>query len=325
MKSLRDGTCPVCQQTATTASVRDDLVTIDCTRCGAFKFSRSVDSVLEAKHKFDNSNEYSARLSYAIQRRHLTERLPYLNVSNLDDWSAEQLPPLETQINNLVRLIAEELGADRMGWVTLPNYQSVAGLIGAVDGGAVYQIFREAENLGLLRSKPGQLEYGLTATGWQRADDSAPVPTRFRLSEADRRRVFIGHGGSPVWRDLKDYLVERLGLDYEEFNREPVAGHSTKERLSKMLDEAGFAFLVMTGEDQRADGTLTPRTNVVHEAGLFQGRLGFERAIILLEEGCDDFSNVDGLGHIKFPKGNIDAIKEQIRQVLEREGIVRKP
>jgi predicted nucleotide-binding protein len=43
--------------------------------------------------------------------------------------------------------------------------------------------------------------------------------------------------------------------------------------------------------------------NVVHEAGLFQGRLGFERAIILLEEGCKSFSNIEGLGQIRFPKG----------------------
>ena len=28
------------------------------------------------------------------------------------------------------------------------------------------------------------------------------------------------------------------------------------------------------------------RMNVIHEVGLFQGRLGFERAIVLLEEGC---------------------------------------
>jgi predicted nucleotide-binding protein len=38
--------------------------------------------------------------------------------------------------------------------------------------------------------------------------------------------------------------------------------------------------------------------NVIHEAGLFQGRLGFERAIILLEDGCEEFSNIQGYGQI---------------------------
>jgi predicted nucleotide-binding protein len=89
-----------------------------------------------------------------------------------------------------------------------------------------------------------------------------------------------------------------------------------------MLDHAQFAFLVMTSEDSRADGTAHARENVVHEAGLFQGRLGFGRAIILLEEGCSEFSNIHGLGHIRFPKGNIDAAFEQIREVLKRELVI---
>lgn len=48
-------------------------------------------------------------------------------------------------------------------------------------------------------------------------------------------------------------------------------------------------------------------------------RLGFERAIILLEEGCAQFSNIHGLTHIAFPKGNLEPAFEKIRQVLERE------
>lgn len=37
-------------------------------------------------------------------------------------------------------------------------------------------------------------------------------------------KVFIGHGRSPAWRELKDFLAERLGLPWDEFNRVPVAG-----------------------------------------------------------------------------------------------------
>lgn len=134
--------------------------------------------------------------------------------------------------------------------------------------------------------------------------------------------IFIGHGASPVWRDLKDFLHDRLGLPWDEFNREPTAGLSTKERLEAMLDSACFAFLLMTAEEESADGTKQARANVIHEAGLFQGRLGFERAIILLEDGCQEFSNIVGITQIRFPKGNILARSEEIRRVLEREGIL---
>ena len=71
-----------------------------------------------------------------------------------------------------------------------------------------------------------------------------------------------------------------------------------------------------------ADGSTHARENVIHEAGLFQGRYGFERAIIVLEEGCTQFSNIHGLGQIRFPKGDIMACSEEIRQVLEREGVL---
>ncbi len=95
------------------------------------------------------------------------------------------------------------------------------------------------------------------------------------------------------------------------------------ERLSQMLDDAAFAFLVLTGEDEYKDGSLHARQNVIHEAGLFQGRLGFRRAIVLLEEGCTEFSNIDGLEQIRFPKANVLAKSEDIRGVLAREGLLK--
>ncbi len=81
--------------------------------------------------------------------------------------------------------------------------------------------------------------------------------------------VFIGHGQSLLWRELKDFIQDRLHLPWDEFNRVPVAGITNIARLSQMLDAAAIAFLVMTGEDEHADGGLRARMNVVHEAGLF--------------------------------------------------------
>ena len=122
-----------------------------------------------------------------------------------------------------------------------------------------------------------------------------------------------------AWKDLKDFIQDRLGLAWDEFNRVPVAGVTNIARLSQMLDDAGIAFLVMTAEDEQRDGAMHARMNVVHEAGLFQGRLGFTKSIVVLEEGCEEFSNIEGLGQIRFPAGRISAVFEDIRQVLERE------
>lgn len=135
-------------------------------------------------------------------------------------------------------------------------------------------------------------------------------------------KIFIGHGRSAAWKELRDFLQSRLSLDYEEFNREPVAGRSNVGRLIEMLENAKFAFLIMTAEDEHADKSKHARENVIHEAGLFQGKLGFDRAIILLEEGCSEFSNIEGLGQIRFKRGRIADSFEEIRRVLEKQKFI---
>ena len=140
-----------------------------------------------------------------------------------------------------------------------------------------------------------------------------------RKAERMGTNVFIGHGRSPLWRELKEFVQDRLHLPADEFNRVPVAGFTNIARLGEMLDSAAIAFVIMTAEDETNEGKMHARMNVIHEVGLFQGRLGFERAIIMLEDGCEEFSNVQGLGQIRFPKGNIKAVFEDVRAVIERE------
>ena len=139
---------------------------------------------------------------------------------------------------------------------------------------------------------------------------------------SDKKRIFIGHGHSNCWEEFRDFITTDLRLLHDEFNRVPTPGLSTLERLQQMLEDAEIAFLIMTAQNEHVDGTLHASENVIQEIGLFQGKLGFKKAIILLEEGCEEFSNIHGLGQIRFPKGNIKAAFEDIRQVLEREGII---
>ena len=143
-----------------------------------------------------------------------------------------------------------------------------------------------------------------------------------RATSVSGTNVFIGHGHSQIWRELKDFIEDRLGLPVDEFDGVPTAGVTITDRLSKMLDDAAFALLILTGEDEQPSGQRRARMNVIHEVGLFQGRLGFQRAIVLLEDGCEGFSNIHGLIYIPFPKDHINSTFEEIRKVLEREGIL---
>lgn len=179
--------------------------------------------------------------------------------------------------------------------------------------------------------KDGRIQLKAFGVKFARADVELLLPNRPPLAVSTPTpapagtKIFIGHGRASAWRELKDFIHDRLGLPWDEFNRVPVAGVANIARLSEMLDDAAIALLVMTAEDELADGAVQARTNVVHEAGLFQGRLGFTKAIVLLEEGCNEFSNIHGLGQIRFPKGNIGAKFEEVRRVLEREALVAEP
>ena len=194
----------------------------------------------------------------------------------------------------------------------------------------------QTNNRGFLSMLPNQYVYGFTSK--EEAENALKtivksinrdsfvdlsLNTDQHITPNNQTRVFIGHGHSHVWRELKDFIEDTLKLPTEEFNRISPAGYSTKERLKEMLEVSCMAFLIMTGEDEQADGSFSARDNVIHEAGLFQGKLSFEKAIVLLEEGCQEFSNIHGIGQIRFPKGDIRAAFEDIREVLKRESIIK--
>jgi predicted nucleotide-binding protein len=141
-------------------------------------------------------------------------------------------------------------------------------------------------------------------------------------SAAKRACVFIGHGRSPLWARLQVFLENDLGLKTTNFESESRAGESIVAILEKMLSEAGFAVLILTAEDETESGSRRARQNVVHEAGLFQGKLGFNKAILLVQEGLEEFSNVAGLQHISFSGGRIDQTFYEVQRVLKREGVI---
>ncbi len=132
-------------------------------------------------------------------------------------------------------------------------------------------------------------------------------------------RIFIGHGHSPQWRDLKDHLADKHGLDIEAYEIGARAGHAVRDILESMARRSSMALLVFTGEDQDIDGKLHARENVVHELGLFQGTLGFSRAIVLLEEGVEKFSNIEGIQRIDFEKGSIKGTFGDVLATIRRE------
>jgi hypothetical protein len=131
--------------------------------------------------------------------------------------------------------------------------------------------------------------------------------------------IFIGHGRSSHWRDLKDHLTDKHGYKIEAYETGARAGHTIRDILEEMASKSSLALLVMTGEDSGEDGSVRARQNVVHEVGLFQGHLGFSKAIVLLEEEAEEFSNLNGIQQIRFSKDNIKETFGEVLATIKRE------
>lgn len=146
-----------------------------------------------------------------------------------------------------------------------------------------------------------------------------PVEPEPTTTPEQKPKVFIGHGRSPLWRELKDHLTDKHNYEVVAYEVGSRAGHTIRDILEDMLTRSSIAFLVLTGEDRDDEGNIHARENVIHETGLFQGRLGFPRAIVVLEKGTVEFSNIHGIDQLRFSAGNIREVFGDVIAIIKRE------
>lgn len=136
-------------------------------------------------------------------------------------------------------------------------------------------------------------------------------------------KVFLGHGRDLLWSKVERWLEKDKGMPVEAWESESHTGEQVVQVLERILDSCTFAVLVVTGEDATASGTLRARQNVIHEIGLFQGKLGFKKVALLEQDGTESFSNIDGLQTIRFPSQRIEAAFPELERMLKREGLIK--
>ncbi len=149
---------------------------------------------------------------------------------------------------------------------------------------------------------------------------TTPLTAEFVSKQS--QRVFVGHGRNPVWLAVEKHLKEDLSIPCKSFESDSQTGRHVIAVLNEMLDTCNFAIMVMTGEDLTGHEQLRARQNVLHEIGLFHGRYGFNKVVILMQPGVEGFSNIDGLQYIEFEENNISKAFYELDNVLRREGIL---
>jgi sugar/nucleoside kinase (ribokinase family) len=141
-----------------------------------------------------------------------------------------------------------------------------------------------------------------------------------RRSRARPLGIFISHGRNPEWFAVQRFVEDRFAAPVYSFESAPWGGHELSEALNKNLERCSLSVCVLTAEDFAGDGRKFARQNVIHEVGLFQGQHGFDRVVLLVEEGCDFVPQAAVPYTIYFPHNQIHHAFYQLGETIKSHG-----
>lgn len=141
-----------------------------------------------------------------------------------------------------------------------------------------------------------------------------------RASRARPPGIFVSHGTSPDWFAVQRFLENRFDAPVHCFESASWGGREISEALSKYLERCSLSVCVLTAEDVTGDGRRFTRQNVIHEVGLFQGQHGFDRVVLLVEEGCDFVPQAALPYAVVFPRGQIHRAFYQLAETVRSLG-----
>lgn len=133
--------------------------------------------------------------------------------------------------------------------------------------------------------------------------------------------VLVVHDAHPQLPDIRDFIEDRCGLLFHELNSTSMTEHDAESAMKESLDRCCFAVCLLSARDHAQNGQHRTDQDTVHRAGLLQGRYGFGRVAILIEDGCDTFSNIAGLIRLDFPAGRVQSTFLELERMLAREGL----
>ena len=151
-----------------------------------------------------------------------------------------------------------------------------------------------------------------------------------RTLDAERRSgarppgIFLSHGTNPEWFAVQRFIEDRFDSPVSFFESAPRGGHQVSEALSKYLERCSLAVCILTAEDFTSDGRKSARQSVIHEVGLFQGRHGFDRVVLLVEEGCDFVPEAAVPYTIYYPKNRVNRTFYQLAEIIKAHGFPAK-
>jgi len=133
-------------------------------------------------------------------------------------------------------------------------------------------------------------------------------PLSCQISHTSRapltKNVFVIHGHDELnTRRLTQLLQSHFNLNPIAMLSKPGMSRPLIEKFEDEAQTCSFAFGLFTPDDEiikAANHYKQARPNVVYEVGWFIGRLGKHRVTLLLQEGTNIHSDLDGVSRIPF-------------------------
>lgn len=134
--------------------------------------------------------------------------------------------------------------------------------------------------------------------------------------------IFIGHSRSELWTKLKTFLEDELYVNTITYESEQKADDSITSVSEKQLSSVTFAILILT-LDEKKENKIGAIQKIIYEAGLFQGKIGFKKVLILQQQEVEEQPNLRSMEYIKFDKKNIEQSFDEISRVLRDKNIIK--
>jgi predicted nucleotide-binding protein len=131
------------------------------------------------------------------------------------------------------------------------------------------------------------------------------------------RNVFIVHGHDELnLLKLKDLLRERWHLIPIVMNKKAGKGRTLLEKFEEEAQAASYAIALFTPDDvidKGEESYFQARPNTIFELGWFFGRLGRDKVCLLVKEGTETLTDLEGLSVIFFK----ETVEEKISELEE--------